>query len=430
MKTNVLDAAPVRTHEGAPAARVSAEQQLRRTVMACLLWEDTFYEDGVAVADRIAALVPQVAPEVVRNLAIEARTRMHLRHVPLLLARELVRSGQMVDTLLSAIIQRPDELTEFMAIYWKDGRCPVNASVKRGLGEAFRRFTAYQLAKYDRAKDKVKLRDVLRIAHPRPVDEAQAELWRQVVKDELPTPDTWESALAGGADKRETFERLITERKLGAMALIRNLRGMLAAGVPIEMLRTALMDMKSEQVLPFRFIAAARAAPPLEPELETAMLRNLQGVPKLAGETVLMVDVSGSMDAALSKRSDMKRIDAACGLAVLLAEMCEHLRVFRFNTTTAEVPPRRGFALRDAIGVAAGGTHLGAAVTAINNGVPYDRLIVISDEQSQDTVPNPRGRAYMLNVASYQNGVGNGAWMRIDGWSDSVLTYIREHEAD
>jgi 60 kDa SS-A/Ro ribonucleoprotein len=47
----------VRTHEGAVAPKIDAKRELRRTVMACLLWEDTFYESGNDIAKRIADLV-------------------------------------------------------------------------------------------------------------------------------------------------------------------------------------------------------------------------------------------------------------------------------------------------------------------------------------------------------------------------------------
>ena len=56
-------------------------------MLACLLWESQFYEDGVEIAGRIAELVPKVAAEKVAALAIEAREQMKLRHVPLLLVR-------------------------------------------------------------------------------------------------------------------------------------------------------------------------------------------------------------------------------------------------------------------------------------------------------------------------------------------------------
>src|ERR1700759_3389333 len=80
-----------RTHEGAPARNISTELQLRRSVMACLLWESQFYEGGVEIAGRIAERVPKVAAEKVAAMAVEARGKMKLRHVPLLLVREMAR---------------------------------------------------------------------------------------------------------------------------------------------------------------------------------------------------------------------------------------------------------------------------------------------------------------------------------------------------
>src|SRR5438045_5808332 len=80
-----------RTHEGAPARQVSTELQLRRSVLACLLWESQFYEDGVEIAGRIAELVPKVDAEKVAAVALEAREKMKLRHAPLLLVREIAR---------------------------------------------------------------------------------------------------------------------------------------------------------------------------------------------------------------------------------------------------------------------------------------------------------------------------------------------------
>jgi len=95
------------------------------------------------------------------------------------------------------------------------------------------------------------------------------------------------------------------------------------------------------------------------------------------------------------------------------------------------VPARRGFALRDAIDASQphGATYLGKAVEQLNQNEPCDRLIVITDEQAHDTVPAPKGKGYVINVASYKNGVGYGKWTHIDGWSESVVDYIRMLEA-
>jgi 60 kDa SS-A/Ro ribonucleoprotein len=152
-----------RTHEGAPAKLISTQQELRRSVLACMLWEDQFYEDGVAIAGRIRELVPRVAAEKVAALAIEAREKMKLRHAPLLLVREMARLAthrHLVAETLFRVVQRADELSEFVALYWSEGKQPLSAQVKKGLAAAFTRFDEYALAKYNRASP-VKLRDVL-----------------------------------------------------------------------------------------------------------------------------------------------------------------------------------------------------------------------------------------------------------------------------
>jgi hypothetical protein len=421
-----------RTHEGAPARNISPELQLRRSVLACLLWESQFYEDGVEIAGRIAELVPKVAVEKVAALAIEARERMKLRHTPLLLVREMARHKThraLVSETLARIIQRADELAEFVAIYWKDGRVPLSGQVKKGLAAAFPKFDEYQLAKYDRGAP-IKLRDVLFLCHAKPRDQAQADVWKKLVSGSLTTPDTWEVALSSGADKREAWERLLHEQKLGALALIRNLRNMREAGVDESLVLSALGSMSTTRVLPFRFLAAARYAPQWEEALEQAMLKCVAETEKLPGKTIVLVDVSGSMTAPLSRRSEMQRTDAAYGLAVLLREIAEKVAVYSFSDNLGEVPARRGFALRDAIDASQrhNSTQLGNAVEKINRNEKCDRLIVITDEQAHDRVPAPSGKGYLINVASYKNGVGYGRWMHVDGWSEAVIEYIRALE--
>ncbi len=420
-----------RTHEGAPARNISPELQLRRSVLACLLWESQFYEDGVEIAGRIAELVPKVAAEKVAALAIEGRERMKLRHAPLLLVREMARHKThraLVSETLAQIIQRADELAEFVAIYWKDGRVPLSGQVKKGLAAAFPKFDEYQLAKYERGGP-IKLRDVLFLCHAKPRDQAQADVWKRLVSGSLTTPDTWEVALSSGADKREAWERLLREQKLGALALLRNLRNMREVGID-ESLLSALGSMSTARVLPFRFLAAARYVPQWEETLEQAMLKCVAETEKLPGKTIVLVDVSGSMTAPLSRRSEMQRTDAAYGLAVLLREIAEQVAVYSFSDDLVEVPARRGFALRDAIDASQrhNSTQLGNAVEKLNRNEKCDRLIVITDEQAHDKVPAPSGKGYLINVASYKNGVGYGKWLHIDGWSEAVIEYIRALE--
>jgi len=446
---------PIHTHEGGKATHINAEQQLRRSVMACMLWENEFYEDGQSIAKRISDAISKVNPEAVAQIAMDARSKMKLRHIPLLIAREMARLPEhkrLVAGVLMNIIQRPDELSEFLALYWKEKKQPLSKQVKRGLAGAFNKFDAYQLGKYNR-DDAIKLRDVLFLCHAKPIGKEQGEVWKKLIDGTLESPDTWEVALSSGGDKKAHWERLLSENKLGALALLRNLRNMKEASVDFDMIRKALVSMKVERVLPFRFIAAARYAPQWEQELETAMLKCLGVQEKLPGHTVLLVDVSGSMDHPVSSKSDITRMDAACGVAMLAREICDRVDIFTFSDKLVQIPARRGFALRDAAvnSQTHNGTPLGLAVKCIyadtgfhetgnlyhgyNNKADYkgqnlrpDRLIVITDEQSRDSIPSPIGKGYMINVASNQNGVGYGAWNHIDGWSEAVIDYIREYE--
>jgi len=429
---------PVRTHEGAVAQKVDAKSELRRTVLTCLLWEDTFYEKGSDIAKRIAALAAENKVEVVAALAREARGKMQLRHAPLFLTRELARrkgAGPLVAETLEDVIQRADELGEFVALYWKEKKQPLSAGVKRGLARAFTKFDAYQLAKYDR-ESAVKLRDVLFLCHAKPKDAAQAVLWKKLVENTLESPDTWEVALSAGKDKRENFERLLREGKLGGMAVLRNLRLMLASGVEPKLIRERL-DKGVARALPFRFVTAARHAPKLEDALEKAMLKGIAAFEQLAGSTGLVVDVSGSMNYKLSKKGETTRMDAAAGLAILLREKTEDFSIATFSDACVELPPRRGFALRDAIvgSQAHSGTYLKRALTQLHEKAEWrelNRLIVITDEQSHDGILRAwTPRAYVVNVAPYKHGIsyGNG-WTHIDGWSERIVDYIAAVEAE
>lgn len=422
-----------RTHEGAASRSVSVYDQLRRSVMSCLLWEGEFYEDGVTIADRIRELSRKADPRDVANLAIEAREQGRLRHVPLLLVRELARHPQRnvirVSDTLARVIQRADELSEFLAIYWMDGKQPLSRQVKIGLAKAFQKFDAYQLAKYNR-DGAVKLRDVLFMCHAKPKDEAQEATWKQLVDGNLPVPNTWETRLSSGEDKAAAFTDLMAEGKLGYMALLRNLRNMVDAGVDTGLISTKLMEgAPTSKALPFRFISAAKAAPTLEPQLDAAMQLALGSMQTLPGKTVVLVDVSGSMSWASSGRSDLTMLDRGAALAALVAGVAENFEVYTFSHQVVQVPPRKGMALIDAVihSQPHGGTYLGGAVNAVNQ-IKADRLIVFTDEQSADSVPNPAGRGYMVNVASNKNGVGYGPWVHIDGFSENVVRFIQELE--
>lgn len=428
------------THGGSPAKQITKYQELRRSVLACMLWEDTFYEDGVSIADRISTLASQVEPIQVLRLADVAREDMKLRHAPLLLIDAVAKSrkgGSDLGRTVTRVCKRPDDMTELLAIYWRD--ClgldqqhkvrPLPKQYRVGLGNALRKFDEYQLAKYNRS-GAVTLKDILFLCRPKPRTLQEQRLWKKLANDQLATPNTWETRLSAGEDKKEMFENMLTSGNLGYMALLRNLRNMNQANVDRSLVNDALQKgAMHSKALPFRFVAAARAVPSWEHMIDTAMQITMNNIEPLPGKTTIAVDISGSMGSSLSSKSDITRQDAACALAVLIAGIAEDFHVIAFHNRVYDVPSRKGLGLIDAINkFGSGGTNLPAAVQHGNETKP-DRLIVITDEQSTyGRVSDPIGRGYMINVASYQNGVGYGKWTNITGFSENVIEWMRELE--
>jgi len=354
------------------------------------LWEDNAYENGESIAENIKKLIKQVEPQIVFDIAIEARAKQKLRHVPLLIAREMARLEThkgLVGKLLPQIIKRVDELAEFMAIYWKDGKQPLSKQVKIGLSKAFHNFDEYQFAKWNRDKQ-IKLRDVMFLVHPDPGQ--KEDLFKKIAENELQTPDTWEVALS-----------------------------------------------------------AAKHAPNWEREIEELMLRGFIKAPKLPGYTKFVVDVSGSMGGRISRKSDFKRLDAASAMALIASETFEHISIYATagndNTRvhkTEKIRPRKGFALCDEIKAVA--SRLGGGGIFTRQCLEYikkqetekpDRIIIFSDSQDCDyrdkRVPQPFGiKNYIVDVSSNSHGINYaGVWTsEISGWSEHFLDYIFAYE--
>ena len=435
--------------QGAYAAKQDAEALLRRSVLACLLWEDNAYEDGTSIKENICRLIPQVEPQKVFDIAVEARFNQKLRHVPLLIAREMARLDthkHLVSKLLPMIVRRADELTEFMALYWADGKQPISKQVKLGLAKAFDNFDAYQFAKYDR-DEAIKLRDVMFMVHPNP--KGKDELFTKLVDRTLEAPDTWEVALSAGADKNQTWTRLISQKRIGALAFMRNLRNMEQVGVSKGTIREGFGNINPIWLLPLNYLAAAQASPTWKPEIEKLMLRSFEQAPKLPGHTILIVDVSGSMGSSISAKSAFSRTAAASAMAVMAAEMCESVSIYatsgndgtRVHKTAKIDPTVRGFKLIDEITksqakLGYGGIFTRQCLEYIKKTEPTaDRIIVFSDSQDCDhpnkRVPAPFGeRNYIVDVSSHSRGIAyKGLWTaEITGWSEHFLEYILASE--
>lgn len=459
----VLTGDNVRTAEGGLGETFSPYDTLRRAVATALLGETTFYENGQALTERMAALVPQVTPFQAIDLMQEARIRHGLRHTPLLLAVEAARRPEARALLregLGPVLRTPRDAMDLLALYWSRNpapegrqRAPLPNCFKAAIRDAFGRWDEFRLRKYGTLADNVavRLRDLMFMAHPKP-DEALAPVYAALADQSVTAPDTWEALLSKAGpdgDKREVWEKLLVERKLGALALVRNLRNMRQAGVRVADIAEALAKCRAQDVWPWQALAAARHAPELEGPLSDLMVRACGPMPRLPGKTVMLVDVSSSMNARLSAHGEMERMDAAAGLAVICREVADVFQVVTFSNHFVALDPAtagRGTALAKTIigSQPHGGTELSNALDHLERVLaePLHRLIIPTDEQTHGGAVLGRpmfGRVTLINLAPHATGVRTGGQNagnvrhegnvdRIDGWSANVLRYIAERE--
>ena len=436
---------------GMNAAAETNIQLLRRATLANLLWEDVAYMDGKSVSDEIKRLIPLCSPTDVYNLAIETRTKQKLRHTPLFIAVEMCKHDghrELVGTLLPQIITRADMLTDFLALYWHEGKVTVCNQARKGLAASFYNFDEYQFAKYDRNAE-IKLRDVMFLAHPKARNEKEQELFHKIADRELATPDTWEVALSVGEDKKLTWERLIKKNKLGALATLRNISNMMSAGVDKKVIINAINSMHSTMLLPLDFYKSAKMNKEFSRDIEKAMLAAYSNLPKIPGKTLFIVDASGSMDSTISSKSPFTRMEVAGVMAMLASMQCEDFELvvtagddtLRKHSTKWIQYPEKGFELIKAIPnaqVGYGGIFTRQCLEWCKetfDGIVFDRIIVFSDSQDCDypdkRIPKPFGKHnYICDVSAHTKGINyKGIWTaEISGWSEHFLTYIAAYE--
>ena len=438
---------------GALAAKQSNTALLRRAVLANLLWEDVAYMDGVKVAEEIQRLIPLCPAIDVYNIALEARTMQKLRHTPLFIAVEMCKYPEhkmFVQDLLPQIITRADMLTDFLAIYWKDGKKPIANQAKKGLAKAFHNFNEYKFAKYDRDAA-IKLRDVMFLCRPKPKNQYEQDLFKKVADRTLATPETWEVLLSTGKDKKESWTKLISEGKIGGLAMLRNIANMRRANVDKKIINEGLEKLKSSMLMPLDFLKAFRMNPEFGRQIEDAMVNSYSNLPKLKGKTLFIVDVSGSMGARMSEKSDFSRYDAACAMAMLAANQCEDYEIvctagndYTHTGAHRNIPyPQKGFGIFEQIreanrNIGYGGIFTRQCLEWCSDkfkGQKFDRIIVFSDSQDCDLperrIPKPFGTYnYICDVSAHTKGVNyRGAWTaEISGFSEHFITFIAAME--
>lgn len=397
------EAAPTTTNAaGGEAYQLSTKADIASTVLNSMLKGD-YYKDASGELKVIQDLVEKA--DKAGELEFLAKAALYARHVHGLRSVSHVLAGELGDRARGAAWKRPfyqnivfraDDILEILG-YWslrhQEFRHP-NAML-RGFATRMGKLSAYELAKYKGDGKSVSMIDAVNLCHPRvPADHPIHKL----MKGKLEAAETWEKALsaAGQAEteddvaaaKGDAWVKLLSEKKLGYLACLRNLRNIVEqAPAALDQALALLADAKAvakSKVFPFQFRRAydelsgnnkVRAAIAKAADLAMA------NVPKFAGKTLIVVDDSGSMtsggnNACIKIASLFAAVLAKANVDADYMQFSDDARYITLDTTGCGL-----FKLAEEIErtCKSGGTNFNAIFGKAKTG--YDRIVILSDMQ-------------------------------------------------
>lgn len=493
---------------GAKAYKLSPEMELYTAVATCMV-DDSYYEKSVERLERIKALIALCPDTFTAKLAVYARKEMNLRSIPVVLAVELAKKhagDDLVSKVISNIVLRADEIKEVLAYYQvANGRVQtkklnrLSKQVQKGLATSFNRFDEYQFAKYNTAAA-VNLKDALFLVHPKAKDEAQQDIFNKIAAGELPAAYTWETELselgktgfATTVAKANAFaakwEELVGSKRLGYMAVLRNLRNIITKGTDTAF--TAAMaiitdeqKIKAARQLPFRYLSAFNEVEKLQQEeglfeseknkiksalngLEKALVISCANIPVQEGKTAILSDNSGSMfgdyaaKSLVSAMSKRNTADIANLFAVLYWNRTKDAYIGLFGDRLIEPELSRTVNvfenfknINEAAKKCGGSTERGIfeyMEQLIKQEKIVDRIIIFSDcqvgtgcnwfDHNRNTGANfnqlmirykkinPAVKVYSVDLKGYGNTMVKEDAVLVSGWSEKIFDMIEAVE--
>ena len=384
---------------GGEAYKESAELEFVSILLTSFV-QDQFYRSAGDTMKRVIHLMDKVPGLFAAKAAVYARNEFGMRSISHMVAAELAKSikGQgWMYRFIENVVRRPDDMTEIVSYYkTKYGLRPFPNNMKKGLGHAFGKFDEYQLAKYQGKKNDISLVDIVNLVHPRPVEKNEAAL-KKLITGTLKSKGTWEAKLSNAGQKAKTKEErdelkkqawidLIKTRKIGYFALLRNLRNILEQAPEIVPQACELLAdeklIKKSLVLPFRYTTALDAIErssykkgyrSIVKALNDAIDTACSNMPKFDGETLLCLDVSGSM------RVRVGRIASLFAAVIMKSNNVDLMLVGTDAKYAGYNPADSTLSLAEKFRFADGSTNFKAIFQ--NTKRAYDRVFILSDMQ-------------------------------------------------
>ena len=480
------DLTKTRNLAGGVAYKPSDKAELVKRVLTWYVAEPKFYGSTTDETVRIMELIHGIGtyePEFLLKLAVFARNAMYLRSAPVFILIEslsIPEVRRICRPYVSLILSRADTLTEAIALYKlrhgkeKNGRRIIGAlprQFRKGLEDAFHNFDTYQFGKYAAKNDEVKMRDVIRVVHPTPLNEKEAELFYDIRHQKVEPPVTWETILSDAKknlkSKTEAWEFVIP--KMGYMAKLRNLRNMIQAKISPDSMDSVLQHLTNVNAIsgsrqyPYRFYNAYRVIEreSLDPFLKQKVLQAIEQAldtsvltqKKISGKTAVFVDLSGSMKKPISKSTVAYRHEVAALYGAIAHGLFDEAIVGAFAESYATVPVNPTDSvftnMKRILGTRVGGNtngHLAIDYLTYKR-IKVDRVLVFTDEQMWNsssyyhggrryfaeswkqylTSINPNAKLYVFDLAGYGYSLtpeNMQGVTQISGFSDKVFRFM------
>ena len=491
--------ARVLTHEQGIGYARDPQSDLFLLAATNMVGEDTFYERADVRDARYVDLVHEVTaanPAFIAGADVDAgkvglaqylREHMLMRSAAVVMAAEYVAAGGAGGrSVVARALQRADEPAEMIG-YWLTvhGR-NLPMAIKRGVADAARRlYTERAALRYDGLGRQIRMADVLELAHPSPRDGKQSALFEYLLDrrhhddaaaeptvlpmlaaagdlDATPLDErhevlrergatafseagfSWERLsgwLPGGMDA-EAWEVVIPS--MGVMALVRNLRNFDEAGVGEAAVETVIAkitdatEIAKARLFPYQVWAAYKHAP--SDNWKRALGRTLDhtvaNIPLLDG-TLVVIDTSGSMQAPMSNRSKLQRVEVAAVMAMATAKRARDVDVVIYGQGNARVAGLAGTSVLAgvdkvvrSVGSVGHATHGHTAIARWFDPRRHHRVVIFTDDQQQDAghvrldhVP----LVYTFDLAGYRPSAlpaGERGRYTLGGFTDAMFTAI------
>jgi 60 kDa SS-A/Ro ribonucleoprotein len=384
------------------------------------------------------------------------------------------------------IVHRLDDILEIVACYMalNPGK-PLPNSMKKGFKSALESADTYELAKYQGKGKSVSMVDIVNLVHPKPSSE-MSETFKKLMTGELKQFDTVEDKntesgkvvsqkLKSGeitkdqADvelkeaKQENYKELVSTRKIGYLALLRNLRNILKNSSDLELVNGTVSLLTDEKLIKQSLVFPHQIDLAMEVILEefsssdvtvrniiTALSKAYElSVPNLSelfthGRTAIVFDTSASMTSPVllsggRKNGSDSRLGKAALVAATLAKginadvfhFASYCEKVKFNPLDSINTIKNTFVgLEGRVGH---GTDFNSVFNTLKG--EYDRVFVISDMQGASYIKPTsytKMHIYSIDMAGYGTTMFKpGSKMySIYGYGADIYELVKKVEID